>query len=255
MQKSDSTNELAAALVRVQVAIQPAIKDSINPAFKSKYADLGAIWDACRELLAKNGLSVVQMPAPAEPGMAALETLLMHTSGQFVSNYAQVRLVRDDAQGAGSAYTYLRRYSLSAFIGIVADIDDDGNAASQKPAQQSSYQPRQEQAQLQQRQRTETPPPAARTAATAKTQEPAFVLAARAYFDQYETVVGGRTWKHAAAFLQSNGESPKTVEGWKRVTEATADKIKRQQQRADGTAFDAIEAEYDAIEAAEAARN
>lgn len=136
MQKSDQINELAVALAKVQAAVPPAIKDKANPAFKgTKYADLGAIWDACRALLSVNGLSVVQMPAPAEAGYAALETILLHTSGQYISNYAHVRLARDDAQGAGSAYTYLRRYSLAAFIGIVADEDDDGNAASQRLAQ------------------------------------------------------------------------------------------------------------------------
>lgn len=132
-EKSESINELAKALATAQLQLRPAVKDATNPHFRSKYADLGAVWEACREPLANNGLSVVQMPVDSEPGRVALMTLLMHTSGQYISSTVSTRLQKDDAQGVGSALTYLRRYSLASVVGIVADDDDDGNAASQKP--------------------------------------------------------------------------------------------------------------------------
>lgn len=134
-EKSDSINELAKALALAQLQLKPAVKDATNPHFRSKYADLGAVWEACREPLANNGLSVVQMPVDSEAGRVALMTLLMHTSGQYISSTVSTRLQKDDAQGVGSALTYLRRYSLASVVGIVADEDDDGNAASQKAPQ------------------------------------------------------------------------------------------------------------------------
>lgn len=130
MQKSDSINEIAKALVAVQAAIQPAVKDSNNPFFKSKYADLTSVWDSCGDLLAANGLSVVQLgePAPA-PNVMALTTVLMHTSGQWIAGTMEAPLSKQDAQSVGSCTTYLRRYGLAAMIGIRTE-DDDGAAAS-----------------------------------------------------------------------------------------------------------------------------
>lgn len=131
MDKSDTIKELAIALAKAQAAIQPAIKSSENPHFRSKYADLSSVWDACRKPLTDNGLSVVQMPVDAlTPGSVALTTLLLHTSGEYISSTVSAPLTKQDAQGIGSALTYLRRYALSAIIGVVADDDDDGNAAS-----------------------------------------------------------------------------------------------------------------------------
>lgn len=134
MEKSDTIKELAIALAKAQGQIKPALKDSENPHFRSKYADLSSVWDACRKPLTDNGLSVVQMPVDAPtPGSVALTTLLLHISGEYISSTVSAPLTKQDAQGIGSALTYLRRYALSAIIGVVADIDDDGNAASQRP--------------------------------------------------------------------------------------------------------------------------
>lgn len=133
--QSESIKELATALAKAQATIQPASKNATNPHFKSKYADLGAIWDACRKPLADNGLSIVQMPTDSGEGRVALTTMLLHTSGEYISSTCSTRLQQDSAQGVGSALTYLRRYALAAMVGIVADEDDDGNAASQ-PQQQ-----------------------------------------------------------------------------------------------------------------------
>lgn len=210
MQTSEHINELATALAKAQGQIRAALKDSINPHFRSRYADLSAVWDACRAELSSNGLSVIQTPTAAEPGHAALTTMLLHSSGQYIHDTAITRLTKDDAQGLGSAITYLRRYSLAAMVGVVADEDDDGNTATNRPAQP---------------QRAE--PPAIGTQARPTGDKPLTpnTEAGKRYFDRFEQVVGGRTWKHAATFLNSNAAAPTTVEGWQRVTEATQRKI------------------------------
>jgi hypothetical protein len=143
IERSEQIAELATALAKAQAQLGPAIKDKTNPAFKSRYADLTAVWDACRKPLSDNGLSVVQMPVDAEPGRVALTTILLHASGQYLSSTVSTRIVKDDPQGVGSALTYLRRYTLAACVGIVADEDDDGNHASQpsQPAAQPLRQP------------------------------------------------------------------------------------------------------------------
>lgn len=130
MEMSEQIDALAAALAKAQAAMKPAAKDSENPHFRSKYADLASIWDSCRKPLTDNGLSVVQAPADAGDGVVALRTVLLHASGQWMATTVSARLTKNDAQGVGSALTYLRRYSLAGMVGVVADEDDDGNAAS-----------------------------------------------------------------------------------------------------------------------------
>lgn len=148
MDKSETITELAKALAKAQAAIEPASKSSENPHFRSKYADLSSVWAACRKPLTDNGLSVVQMPVDAPtPGSVALTTLLLHTSGEYISSTVSAPLTKQDAQGIGSALTYLRRYALSAIIGVVADDDDDGNAASPRQNGAASFNaPRQQNA-------------------------------------------------------------------------------------------------------------
>lgn len=129
--KSEQINELATALVKAQSEIKSAHKDSNNPFFKSKYADLGSIWAACKEALNKNGLSVVQGPNIDGAGTVFLETMLLHTSGQYISSECPLINVKGEMQGLGSAISYARRYSLAAICGVVTD-DDDANVADQK---------------------------------------------------------------------------------------------------------------------------
>lgn len=131
IERSESIKELATALAKAQSALRPAVKDAVNPHFNAKYANLGAVWEACREPLSTNGLSVVQMPANADAGRLALTTFLLHSSGEWMSSTFSIKLQQDTAHGAGSALTYLRRYALAALVGVVADEDDDGNSASQ----------------------------------------------------------------------------------------------------------------------------
>jgi hypothetical protein len=160
IERSESIKELATALAKAQAALRPAAKDATNPHFKSKYADLSAVWEACREPLSTNGLSVVQLPADSEPGRLALTTLLMHSSGEFLSTTYSLKLQQDTAHGAGSALTYLRRYALAALVGVVADEDDDGNSASQPVQRAPQRQPaRTQQARLASQEASYEPPP------------------------------------------------------------------------------------------------
>src|SRR5689334_259430 len=128
MERSEQLNELAAALCAAQPTFKEAIKSKTNPHLKSKYADLGAVWDAAKDALAKNGLSVVQLSVPSDPGQMAIETVLLHKSGQFISGILTMPMQKADPQGYGAAMTYGRRYGLSALLGICADDDDDGHS-------------------------------------------------------------------------------------------------------------------------------
>lgn len=132
MTHSEQINELAAALAKAQSQIERAKKDSTNPHFKSSYADLASVWDACREALTGNGLSVAQSAEASGDGGYGVTTMLLHTSGQWMSGTLYLKPTKDDPQGAGSALTYARRYGLAAMVGV-APADDDANAASEKP--------------------------------------------------------------------------------------------------------------------------
>jgi hypothetical protein len=137
MKASETINELAAALAKAQGAIKGAVKDSANPFFKSKYADLASVWDACRKPLADNGLSVVQFPRLAN-GMVEVTTMLMHSSGQFLSDDLNAEPKDTSPQGIGSTITYLRRYALAAVAGVAPE-EDDGEAAQGRTQQAPAY--------------------------------------------------------------------------------------------------------------------
>ena len=85
MNQSESIAKLATALSIVQGKLIHAKKDSANPFFKSKYADLESVWDACRDLLAANGLSVMQFPGEFIDGTMSMTTVLAHSSGEWLS--------------------------------------------------------------------------------------------------------------------------------------------------------------------------
>lgn len=128
--QSDQINDLALALSKAQGEMRPAKKDADNPFFKSKYADIASVWEACREALSKNELAVVQQPMITNGRGNILVTTLVHKSGQWMRSYTPVLQKDDTAQAFGSGITYARRYSLSAMLGIAPEEDDDGNAAS-----------------------------------------------------------------------------------------------------------------------------
>ena len=131
MKTSENIADLSAALAKAQGAIKGAVKDSANPFFKSRYADLSSVWDACRIPLSANGLSIVQASEfiPEAPEMVVIETQLNHSSGQWIQGRIVMKPVKNDPQSIGSCITYARRYSLAAMVGIAPE-DDDGNAAS-----------------------------------------------------------------------------------------------------------------------------
>ena len=138
MEKSESIKNIAIAMNQAQSVMGGAHKGANNPFFKSKYADLGAVIEVVREPFFDNGLSYIQFPIE-DNGRIGVETILMHVSGEWISNSFTVQLSKQDAQGAGSAITYCKRYGLQAVAGIPSE-DDDGNSASpqgniNKPAQ------------------------------------------------------------------------------------------------------------------------
>ena len=133
MNKSETISALAGALAKAQAELKNPAFDSQNPHFRSKYASLAAVRDATIPILAKHGLSVTQLPI-CDNGQAGCETVLMHSSGEYISNTLMLFVDKPTAHGVGSALTYARRYALMAICGVVGDDDDDGNAAVGKPA-------------------------------------------------------------------------------------------------------------------------
>ena len=127
MNQSESIADLAAALSKAQASITGALKDSANPFFKSKYADLASCWDACRKPLTDNGLAVIQTIEAGE-GRAVLVTTLAHSGGEWIKSYCPILTKDDSPQALGSAITYARRYALAAMCGL-AQVDDDAEAA------------------------------------------------------------------------------------------------------------------------------
>lgn len=135
-EQSESIKELATALAKAQGKITGALKDSKNPFFKSNYADLASCWDACRDVLSANGLSVAQ----TLDREGYLVTTLMHSSGEWIKGAVKMSPTAETPQAIGSCITYMRRYSLAAIVGI-AQIDDDANAASGKDNRDDSGKP------------------------------------------------------------------------------------------------------------------
>jgi len=138
---SEQINELMTALSKAQGQMSGAIKDSSNPFFKSKYADLNSIWNAYREALSANSLAVVQTMGIDESGQY-IKTILGHSSGQWMASVLPISIQSNkegrvnELQLLGSAITYLRRYALAALVGVAPDEDDDGNAAAGYKANQ-----------------------------------------------------------------------------------------------------------------------
>ena len=128
MKRSDSIKEMALALVKAQAEIKAAVKDSTNPHFRSKYADLGSVIEAVKAPLLKNGIVFIQPVGFSETGVS-VETILLHTSGEWIGETLHVPVSKQDAQGVGSAISYGRRYGLQSICGVPAE-DDDGNAAT-----------------------------------------------------------------------------------------------------------------------------
>lgn len=135
MEKSESIKEMAVSLSKFQSKVEAVKKDASNPFFKSKYAPLESIIETIRKPLQDVGLSFSQFPS----GENELVTILMHTSGEFLQSSVKMTPKDNTPQGQGSAITYMRRYALSAILGLATEEDDDGNAASKpKPVEKAA---------------------------------------------------------------------------------------------------------------------
>lgn len=129
--RSESIVELSKAFAMFQAEVNNPINTTTNSFFKNKYATLGDVLNEVRPILAKYGLSILQMPA-GDGGIVQLTTLIMHTSGEWIETEPMtMRPEKGTPQGVGSALTYARRYSLSTILGVASEDDDDGNDASQ----------------------------------------------------------------------------------------------------------------------------
>ena len=133
MNQSEHVNEIAAALAKAQAGMQHAALDGINPHFKSKYATLAAVCNACKSALSKEGIAFTQYSHESTSGVS-VETIFYHSSGQWIgTGRVFVPVDKKSAHGIGSAMTYARRYALSMACGIAAEDDDDGNMAASAP--------------------------------------------------------------------------------------------------------------------------
>lgn len=132
IENSTELDKLASALAKAQSEMEGAKKEVANTFFKSRYADLASVWEACRGPLTRNGLSVVQTASATydEAGpLVSVSTMLMHETGQWIRDTITMKPKENTPQGVGSAITYARRYALAAIAGVAPE-DDDGNAAS-----------------------------------------------------------------------------------------------------------------------------
>lgn len=136
---SAELNELMGALAKAQAEMGVAGKDSNNPYFKSKYADLASVVSASRPFLAKNGLCVMQRLGVDSAGKRLIITILGHSSGQYVTSCMTLTPIKEDPQSVGSAITYMRRYSYASLVGVVADDEDDDGEGAMKSLRTQSY--------------------------------------------------------------------------------------------------------------------
>jgi hypothetical protein len=131
LETSPTTAALDEALAKAQGEIQTASKDKNNPAFRSKYADLTSVWEACRPALSKNGIALTQWPLATADSRLHIITRIAH-KGEWMQARFCLPVDKANAHGFGSAITYAKRFTLSAALGVVADDDDDGNKASER---------------------------------------------------------------------------------------------------------------------------
>lgn len=139
MNKSETIGKLSLALSKAQAEMPEVKKNAQNPFLKNKYADLGAVIEASRAVLAKNELAVTQFPV-SDGDKIGVTTLLAHSSGEWLEE--TILISATDAKGlsfaqsAGVVISYLRRYAWASILGMYADEDTDGNhQKSSEPVQ------------------------------------------------------------------------------------------------------------------------
>lgn len=119
------------ALAQAQAEMGPLVKGSVNPAFKSKYADLADLTAAVREPLTRNGLSFYHSMVLGDRDL--MRTSLVHgESDTRIDCDVPLIVDRNNMQGMKSATTYAKRIGLESVTGIAPE-DDDGNAAAKSP--------------------------------------------------------------------------------------------------------------------------
>ena len=129
MKTSESIKHIAEALVSAQKEIKFATKDSTNPHFKSKYANINSVIEAVKAPLNNNNIAILQSLSPSDDNKLHLTTRLLHSSGEWIEDTAVCPIQKQDPQGLGSAISYIRRYSISSLCALYAD-DDDGQSAA-----------------------------------------------------------------------------------------------------------------------------
>lgn len=139
--QSEKVDLISKALIHAWDKIKTAKKQAENPFFHSKYADLGAVVEACKGALISSDLVPVQSTTMID-GKLVLVTTIYHSSGQWIRGYLGVNPVKNDPQAVGSAMTYARRYALSALVGLTTEEDDDGESAMGRTPARQSYVPK-----------------------------------------------------------------------------------------------------------------
>ena len=144
MNKSETLTKIAPALLAAQKEIGAATKDAVNPFFKSKYADLGAVMEACKAPLNTNDITILQPVGTDEQGVY-VETILLHSSGEYISDRMRISVKnQNDPQSQGSAISYARRYGLQSMVFIPTEDDDAEKATPHTtPSTQQTTAPRQ----------------------------------------------------------------------------------------------------------------
>lgn len=150
MKRSESIKEIAIALCKFQAKVKNPSNNATNPMYKSKYSTLDNVINTVKPVLSEFGLSYLQSPTTSEDGLhIGTVTLLMHESGEWIESDPIVlpayKLGKDavkiyDAQAAGIAITYGRRYSLSALLGVSSEDDDDANRIIHESGKQPTKQ-------------------------------------------------------------------------------------------------------------------
>ena len=132
-EEKQSVNQIAPALLKAQRKIGAAKKETANPFFRSKYADLGSVMEACKEALNDEGIVVLQ-PVSSDNTGHYVETILLHESGESLTSKMRLELSKTDMQQLGSAISYARRYGLQSMMFIPAeDNDAEGTMNRTKP--------------------------------------------------------------------------------------------------------------------------
>lgn len=134
MQHSEQVTELFTALSKALGEIESIPLNRTNPHFKSKYADLAITIEKSKPSLMKHGLMLIQA-VENEGTKYVVESMITHSSGQWLKSKVELILTKQDMQGLGSATTYAKRYAAQSLLFVAGDEDDDGNAAAAGPGQ------------------------------------------------------------------------------------------------------------------------